>query len=257
MKVKHKLTAAIATVTLFAAGAANAALNDGLADASANTSVFISVVERNSVNQVVRNLVIDTGARTLETFGGTPWSTSIQQESQILAFLGTAAVDSTVRFNVGGALNDLSFATDLRGFLTSGSATGPGAFDFTALDSGVGNINTFIGNSNPGVFNPAGVQAANGPADAGWHVTAWDNSVGGAILPSNEILLGAGSQLTGWRLDLNTFEINRFELGPLTSNLLTGDISFGVQAAVPVPAAVWLFGSALGLLGALRRRMAA
>jgi hypothetical protein len=32
--------------------------------------------------------------------------------------------------------------------------------------------------------------------------------------------------------------------------------SGGVASAVPVPAAVWLFGSALGLLGWLRQRQA-
>jgi hypothetical protein len=35
------------------------------------------------------------------------------------------------------------------------------------------------------------------------------------------------------------------------------DFIFNVPAVVPVPAAVWLFGSALGLMGAMRRRTAA
>ena len=35
------------------------------------------------------------------------------------------------------------------------------------------------------------------------------------------------------------------------------DFVFQTAAVVPVPAAVWLFGSALGLMGAMRRRKSA
>lgn len=41
---------------------------------------------------------------------------------------------------------------------------------------------------------------------------------------------------------------------PLTSGY---EFTFNVAAVVPVPAAVWLFGSALGLMGVMRRRSAA
>jgi hypothetical protein len=256
MDFNRKLASAVGAVVLLASGTANAALQNGFADASYNTSVFISVVERNNTNQAVRNLVIDTGARTLDTFAGTPWSTTAAQEAQILGFLGSIGVGSTVRFNIGGALNDQSFSTDLYGFLTTGSAAGPGIYDFSALGNAVSNIDTLIGDTGFGTFSVNGILAANSPSDPGWHEDAWGNSVGGAILPSNEVLFGQASQIVGW--DMNPdFEIIRSILGPVTSNLATGDISFGVQAAVPVPASVWLFGSALGLLGALRRRMTA
>lgn len=251
MTARGKLASAVAAVTLLTAGAADAALLNGFSDASFNTSVYISVVERNGVNQVVRNLVIDTGARAADVFAGNYWSTTAAQEAQILAFLGSAT--GTVRFNVGGALNDQSFSTFGFGFLTSGGAAGPGPADYSALGTGVTNIDTFIGDTAGGTFNGAGILAANAAIDPGWHNVAWGPDVGGAILPSNEVLFGQVSQILGWKTRDPDFEIVRSVLGPLASNSLTGDITFGTQV-VPVPAAVWLFGSAIGLLGVLRRR---
>jgi hypothetical protein len=255
LESKGTLAAALAGVMLLTAETADAALMNGFSDASFNTSVFISVVERNNTNQVVRNLVIDTGARAADVFAGNYWSTTAAQEAQILAFLGSAT--GTVGFNVGGALNDQSFATFNFGFLTSGVAAGPGPADYTALGTGVTNIDTFIGNTAGGSFNVNGVLAANAAIDPGWHDLAWRNDIGGAILPSNEIAFGQVSQILGWKTRDPDYEIVRAILGPLNSNPLTGDITFGVASVVPVPAAVWLFGSAVGLLGVVRRRRAA
>lgn len=252
MNVRSGL-AACAAAALLASTAADAALMNGFSDGSNNTSVFISVVERNATNQVLRNLVIDTGARTLDSFAGTPWSTTSAQEAQILAFLGSAT--GTVSFNVGGALNDQSFGTDLYGFLTTGNAVGPSGGNFAQLGTAVTNIDTFIGDTIGGAFSLDGVLVANSAIDPGWHNVAWGNDVGGGIETNNEVFFGQLSQITAWRMDINTYEIVRSVLGPVTSNLATGDISFGT--VVPVPAAVWLFGSALGLVGALRRRLSA
>lgn len=252
MYVRTEISSAVAAAALLVSGAANAALMNGFSDASNNTSVFISVVERDNTNQVVRNLVIDTGVRSLDVFGMSAWSTTPNQEAAILSFLGSAT--GTVLFNIGGGLNDQSFATDLFGFLTTGSAAGPGAIDYSPLSSAVSNIDTFIAGANGGTFDADGVLAANSAIDPGWHNNAWGDTVGGAIGSSNEILFGQVSNIIGWKTAPGTYEIIRSVLGPVTSNLSTGAITFGV---VPVPAAVWLFGSALGLLGALRRWTAA
>jgi hypothetical protein len=250
MNVSLKAAPVAVAMAVLAMGSANAALIPGT-DPSSNSSVFISLAERNSLNQVVRNLVIDTGSRALDVFAGTPWSTTAAQEADILAFVGSAATTSRIVFNVGGALTDGSFSTDLQGFLTTGNAAGPAVDDFSQLNAGVINTITKISNANNGTFNANGVLTANTPSDPGFHANGWGDSYGGAIQPSNEVLLGAANQIIGWKTNAN-FEIIRAVLGPITSNLQTGDISFGA-AVVPVPAAVWLLASAFGTLIGLRR----
>jgi hypothetical protein len=258
MKLRH--TTAIAGVALLSSGVADAALLDGISDATNDSSVFISVVERNNINQVVRNLVIDTGARTLATFGDpvlmiapAPWSTTAAQEAEILTFLNSAASTSTVSFNVGGALVDLSFSTDLRGFISTGNDDGPAVDNFSQLDTAIGNVIQFIGSANNGSFNANGVLASNGVSDPGWHGTQWGNDYGGALLGPTEVLFGGSSTLVGW--DMNpSFEIIRAVLGNVTSDAATGDISFGT-AVVPVPAAAWLLAPMVAVLAPrLKRR---
>jgi hypothetical protein len=244
------IAVALAVVGLASAGSANAALMNGFSDGSFNTSVFISVVERNSTNQTLRNLVIDTGTRTLDSFGGLSWSTTPEQEAQILAFLASAAATSSVSFNIGGGLNDQSFSTDLQGFLTTGDATGPAVDGFAQLGTAITNIDTFIGNTANGTFNAAGVLAANAAIDPGWHNVAWGSDVGGGIEVSNEVLFGRAAPLTGWKTDAS-FAIIRSALGGVESNRETGDISF---TAIPLPGAAWLIAPAMGLLAPWIRR---
>lgn len=249
MNVILKGALAGTAIALLAAGSAQAALLDGT-DGSNDTSVFISVVERDATNAIVRNLIIDTGVTTLDVFNGTPFSTTPEQEAVILNFLNTA--EGSVRFNVGGALTDRTFGSDLYGFVTTGASEGPADGAFSQLSTATVNIQTIIGDANGGSFSADGVLAANGASDPGWHGISWGDSVGGAIQPGTEIAFGANSQVQAWRWDGVSNAIPNSILGPISSNLVTGDITF-----VPVPAAVWLFGSALGLLGWVRRRMAA
>jgi hypothetical protein len=235
IKTWSSLTAA--TTALLVSAAADAALFNG-ADGSYNTSVFISVVERTRTNQIIRNLVVDTGSRALDVFAGTPWSTTSAQEEQIRAFVQGAGAENTVQFNVGGALTDGQYSTDLYALITSGDLTGPPPAALNQLAQGVDNVMFYIANVNNGTFNPVGILAANANVDPGWHGSFyWGNDVGGAVT-NNELQLGGNvSQLTAWRINLDTALVDRSDLGFLTSDASTGDISWN---PVPVPAAAWL-----------------
>ena len=253
MILNLKSVAAIGAFVLLTTGTAQAQLNDGT-DGSNSTSVFISVVERDGSNNALRNLIVDTGVSAADlSNSATPWSTTANQEADILTFINSST--GTVTFNVGAALTDQTFATDLYAIITSGASAGPGIADFSALGSGVTKTQNQISNANFGTFSADGVLAANLPTDFGFHEFSWGNDIDGSISASNEILFGDASQIQQWRYNDVSFQIENAVLGALTSDASTGDITFGA-AVVPVPAAAWLFGSALGLLGWIRRRQA-
>jgi len=249
MKLKLTLAAATSAGVLLLAGAVQAAsLNNGF-DGSSNTSVFISIVERDAVNLPVRTLVINPDVRSLDVFGLQAFQTSDALSATILGFLQSA--QGTVTFNVGGSLNDQSFSTALQGFLTSSDTAGPGETDYATLGSGIGSIDAKIDNLNRalGSNKSVVVTSANDP---GWHVFSWNNDVGGSILPSNEVAFGTVAALTGWRVgNTDDFLIVRQSLGTVSGNPLTGRISF---TPVPVPAAAWLLASGFGALAWVRRR---
>lgn len=77
---------------------------------------------------------------------------------------------------------------------------------------------------------------------------AWGFSWGGNYAFDNAP--NVGEDATTW---IDRADISQTEL---TAGRWTFDAATGTVAYVPVPAAVWLFGSALGLLGAVRRRLA-
>jgi hypothetical protein len=249
MKLNYSLAAAASAVGLLIAGPANAAsLNNGF-DGSSNTSVFISLVERDAINLPVRTLVVNPDVRTLDVFGLTAWSTSDDVSSVILDFLTSA--QGTVSFNIGGGLNDQSFSSDLYGFLTSSDTAGPAEDNFSQLGAGVTNIDAKIDNLNRALGGNA-TALVTSASDPGWHVFSWNNDVGGAILPSNEVKFGTVAALTGWKVNNTTeFLIIRNSLGTVFGDAATGRISF---TPVPVPAAAWLLVSGFGALAWVRRR---
>jgi hypothetical protein len=248
---------AVLAIALLGTGTASAALNNGLDDASNNTSVFIVVTERDLTNTHVRNLVIDSGVRTLDILDLNPagsFATSAAQSAEIKQFLDSAT--GNVFFSLGGGLNDRSFSSDRYGFITTNLVGGPADGNFGQLSGATVSIDTLIGNTLGGNFGPNGVLKANGPSDRGWAVSqnGWGQSLGGTVAGNVETRFGQQTIVQGWRWDGATAAINNTILGTISSDLLSGQIAFTV---VPVPAAVWLFVSALGLLGFARRRAAA
>ena len=253
MNLKLKGVTAIAAIALLGAGTASAQLNDGL-DGSNATSVFISVVERDDTNAATRNLVIDTGLSAFQIWDGSAvgWSTTSAQSTAIQGFLNSAT--GTVSFNLGAGLT-LTNTGRLRHSPPPARRRVRKAAVLRHSRRSIPVVPTSSrssDNANGGTFVD-GVLEVPGAADPGFHdIGEWGNNFGGAIQPSNEILFGDTAPIQGWRLNFAAQGIVNETLALLTSDA-SGNLGIAV---VPVPAAVWLFGSALGLLGWVRRRAA-
>ncbi len=251
MNLNLKSACAAAAMSLMLAGPASAAI----VSTATETGLFISVVSRDN-GAITGNLVIDLGINASDFFDGTvsSWMTSTAQSAAIADFASNAV--GTVSFNIGGA--ELVTNSENWGFISTGAVTGPGLADFVAFNTGVQNTLQQVSFANQGdQFDADGVLAASLPADPGFHGSSnWNNNIGGAVNGSNEILLGQGGDLTLWSLSFAAQGFVETALNPVTSDLVTGKISVA-SSVVPVPAAVWLFGSALGLLGWVRSRISA
>ncbi len=224
-----------------------------------SSDLFVSIVERNTDNEVVRNLVVDTNLAALDLVNnGAFWTTSPDQESEIRAFISSSS--GTVLFNIGGKLGgrpltEESLANygivssgDPQGRLSSGGNPGQG---FAAANAARTNLEVFINDANQGVFSDAGTLLATGPAFPGWHDTlGWGDDLGGAFAENTEILFGTSAVLQQYRIDLDLEDIVSIGAGPVASSISTGRITIGV---VPIPGALLLFGSGLITLFGLRK----
>ncbi len=186
----------------------------------------------------------------------------------------TVAMNATQRFG-NPVVTDDNAGTF---FATTGSNTGPGSPPGTALGA-LWNFNYYINVTGPGAkltdydislfydFNPA---FDNGPVNLGViNVTnvlnattpLATNTQGSQNLLFNFLAVSNPPFLTAPGGAFTSFNPNA-----------TGEYNFAIQVGragwaveqvrmdvqvIPVPAAVWLFGSALGLIGVMRRRAAA
>ncbi len=257
MNLKLKCAGA-AALALMAGAPASAAI----ISSASETGVFISVVERDDINNITGNLVIDLGFGADAFFndvtadGIAMWTTTASQSAAIKTFLDSAT--GSVSLNVGAA--ELVTNSEDWGFVSTGVVTGPGLTDFLAFNSGVQNTLQFVSNANQGdLFDADGLLAASLSADPGFHGNpAWGNNIGGAVNGNNELTFGTTGSLTRWSLDVAAQGFVEGLLGQISSDMETGQVSFSTATTVvPVPAAAWLFGSALGLLGWVRRRSTA
>ena len=256
MSISRQLLASVALLAISGSTLAEIANIEG-----GSSDLFVSIVERNSNRQVVRNLLVDTNLASLDLVNNEAfWTTSPEQESEIRAFLSSSS--GTVLLNVGGKLGGELLSDDAAtyGIVSSGepqgrlSGSGNAAQGFAATNSARVNLEVFINNANQGVFSDAGTLLATGPAFPGWHdIGEWGDNLGGASGDSTEILFGTSSVLQQYRLDLDLEEMVSIGAGPVASDLSTGRITIGV---VPIPGALLLFGSGLiALLGLGKSRL--
>lgn len=265
--MKFNMKAIAASVLFAVAGSSQAAIINGNDSADGNGELFISIFRDNLSPE---SMVIDTNVGVFDVRDGivTGWTSTAQQTADILAFLGTAPITDFV-FNAGATTNiidifDTTKNADLGVWFTTtgdGQLAPQASSDLETLRQKTGAQINDINN-----FNDADLDSVTGINDGelGYHDNSrlWGDSVGSTLgVLKNEAAVG--TDLAVYNLfngstnpDPFAFEYEPtvVQYGFLSIDPATGVASWSLTA-VPVPAAVWLFGSGmLGLVGVARRR---
>ncbi len=261
-----KLKTLVVAIAMVAAGTAQAAIvtdgyagGAGLGSGTGDGELFLSILDP-GVNQSLvldLNLTVNqfrfNNASLINTFSVT--------DATLASFIAASPNQSLMRWNMGG-LSNSGFGPNAGLVTTHGNAgtiidAGEAPFDDNALTSGMGFIEQYA-NGNP-------TTAIVGSSTPAGHMGGfWGNNIGGAITFNNEQIGFASTQLMSFIAlgqtdvsDLNGAPyVTAFADGQWMVNPTSGTVSYvGQVSAVPVPAAVWLFGSGLlGLVGISRRR---
>jgi hypothetical protein len=240
---KH-LAAASALAMVGMTGAQASILNGTAAGGSEAVATFVNA-NGDSISQ-------DLG----EQAAGINFGDAYALSNSVLTFINNAGGAANVTFGIiFGSSTGRSYTT------SSGSATF--ADDVQVAESAkslwASSLNGLINNLNQGDATPASTNLAYGPFTAGSGSPNYldglhDNWQSGDFQFSNlaagtDTLYLYGVQFTSATIGLRSF--TPFKDG--LSAKLNLDTAGSIQI-VPVPAAVWLFGSALGLMGVMRRR---
>lgn len=255
MMIKKKIGVLAAAVVM--ASSANAAFDTGSAvlyawDSATNDSYFVDlgVTGQDLVNSTTVNIT-DAGLGSwLGGHSGAQWS-----------IIGT--VNDTDKVGLGGLPPFLAGSLSLSnsgivGTSANGSAVG-GTGGLNASQQTILNdwISVIQGESTGSSFSVAGTNPA--AADGARNGSGLNNSMVN-IGSASALFYAQASTVDGTTLASGTTEISQVgsEGTPSqTAALLSSDGSFSVNtgaAVVPVPAAAWLFGSALAGLTVVRRR---
>ncbi len=248
----HALTrklAALSTVALLGVSGAHASILSGTAAGGSEAVLTFVNTNGDSISQ-------DLGAQVAAINGGSSYTLS----SGVLSFISAAGGTANVAY---GLIAGNSVA---RTYLTS-SASATFVDDVQVAESAkslwASSLNGLIQNLNDGDATPSGTNLTRGPYLAGSGSPNYldgghDNWQSGDFQFSN---LAAGTDalylysvgFTSSNIGLRSFSAFKGGLFA-TVNLASSELQIG--PVVPVPAAVWLFGSAMGLLGVVRRRIA-
>lgn len=241
-----KLKALVAAVALVAAGAANAAITP---DGNGGTSLIFEAWDTVSNQGYAVNL-----GKTFDQFLASPSTTISAQisSSDLASLLGADTSGSALNWHVFALKQTGTVAFPTDGFLTT---IAPGGMPIAAFDSFA--LPTLEGATNVHVND---LIAALSGANSGLIASSAVAYPGSNGTDYAGFLLGGASAKTGYgSLDFYNIDnvgdplaFNKLSTASLSS---TGGILLGAPAAVPLPAAAWLFGSGvLGLVGIARRR---
>jgi hypothetical protein len=248
-----KLKAVATTVALICAGTANAALVPGNDE---DGSVFASIW--NATDD--KSIVFDTGLDIGDFTGGVPVDQNWSLDLSGLTIDG----GDTVLWNMTATNDSVSTAY---GLLTSCFGCETGDINNSVDPLGVsGKLIAYassVNTSTPGFASVVG-SATTGmisrvfvPGDLGaYHGSdGWQGDFGTASLWDNHVALGDMTSLFLSKPD-GSFVFSTIDTN-VTAMLATNGTLSIATSAVPVPAAVWLFGSGLaGLVGVARRKHA-
>ncbi len=272
MKLKQALSAVTLTAGMVAGGQAHAAqfnIDNGLGfagtgDQTIGSSMFFSIVNLEDQTSAILNLGI-----THQAFRDNPVTLSFT-DPRLTSFVNTAADKSQLLWNVGSFNNGLDL--NFRGFLSTGRDgvpgpnTSPSAYGADGADQtynayrGAAQYMQLWNQTNLLVSDNYGEATANDPH---YHRTLnWGPQWGGVIGPITEGNLNTSMEFWFLHPDPNEpfftsiVEQQTFGQWSLLQAGLDGNVTLGFQP-IPIPAAVWLFGSALlGMVGISRRRIA-
>ena len=266
MNFKQKILGAAIAMTV-ASGAHAAISEDGFGGASGpgitlgtgNGELFLSVLDPNrSLSMVLDlNLTVNqfrsNNAALINTFGVT--------NSVLQSFIAGGNA-SQMKWNLGGVSN-MGAGADLGIVLTNGNAGATiDPFENMAngngLTTAIGTASQYIMNINQTIIGDASPAHVANAAD-GHNGSTWGGTANGSLNFDDQITgFSTGSLMSYFYADetnpldgipfVTTFSSGEWKIDPTL-----GKVSY--VATVPVPAAVWLFGSGLlGLVGISRRR---
>lgn len=243
-----KIAAAVALAAV--AVNANAAFDidgsTGVGTGNGSGSVVLALL--NDTTNVDTSLSVDLGITTGEFLAGSVAFGNLLDPAAAAAVAKfVAASTGTISWDVVGRIND---GPNVKiGFLSTVTSYTGNAITQSSLFSAAGGQGTWIA-SNFANAN-SGADSMVEYADA--------TSIGGALDPNHTNILVNQRVAMGdsAMFDAVLFDTTTGGGTPLNLGVMTFDGASLEYAAVPVPAAVWLFGSALvGLVGAARRRAA-
>jgi hypothetical protein len=244
--------AAVSALAILGTTGAQASIIAG--SAAGGSEAILSVV-----NAAGDSISQDLGEQAAAINAGDNYSLS----ASVLSFISAAGGAANVTYGM------IAGTTGTRNYLT-GSASSTFADDVIVGNGAkglwAGTINGLVGDLNLGDGTPTSTNLTYGAFATGSGSPNYLDGLYDSWQSGDFQYLNLASGLDTLYLYTTTFAIANTGTVPFTAfkgglfanlNLSTNQLEIGPAAVVPVPAAVWLFGSALGLLGVSRRRSAA
>lgn len=242
-----KFKALAAGVLMAMAGGANASMING-GDTGNGGDLFISIFD--TVTQNTYFLNTHQNFLNVKT-PGFFYSVDLSKDANFSGFAGHA-----LQYNMAAA-NSLNVAgTNIAdwGFIASAHTATDLANDFGSVDGTRQNITSYEGALNGKLLTADSAMVPNGSMQS-WNDPTWGSSFGAAPGAMAPLVFGVGETghlffVTNDGLNGSTIQGEAFSLN--AAGVLT--IGTAPTSAVPVPAAVWLLGSALMGLVTIGRR---